>query len=313
VGDASHTSGFHRSAREVGRNDYSRTRDPNGSDGPFTNWNYACAGDFWHGGRSRLQNRHITVLQVLMRGGHPMICEFIGRPWDGRPVYYWARWNGRTQLRRYNGEGHDTWSHIAWYRSRAGQRANLWVVRPIPPQIPTVAQIPIVEPRRPTYIPEADTRRILNAVGRITPTHANRQKLMRLQAIMKAIWGWRVVINGTCGPDSRSGIIAVQRSLARFGVQADGVLSVYPDIALIYTGFSGTPKLAHLQYGTSLPGQVRRAQALLNLFRGNLNTDGVYGSRTVDAARRFQRSMGLPVTGTIDSDDWMVLLAAQRW
>ena len=56
----------------------------------------------------------------------------------------------------------------------------------------------------------------------------------------------------------------------------------------------------------SLPAQVRRAQALLNLFRGNLNTDGVYGSRTVDAARRFQRSMGLPVTGTIDSDDWMV-------
>jgi hypothetical protein len=63
-----------------------------------------------------------------MNGKYPMICEFIGKPWIDRPVYYWARWNGIKVLNKYTGQGHDHWSHISWYRSKVNQRANLWIV-----------------------------------------------------------------------------------------------------------------------------------------------------------------------------------------
>lgn len=128
VGNGAHVYGFHRSAREVPATDYSRRRDPNGSDGPFTNWDYACAGDFHHGGKESLRALHRQALARLMANDPAlsMICEFIGKPWADRPVMYWARWEGVTNLRKYTGSGHDMWSHFSWYRSRANQRPHLW-------------------------------------------------------------------------------------------------------------------------------------------------------------------------------------------
>lgn len=129
VGNSAHGSGFHRAANEIPSSDYSRRRDPQGADGPFTNWNYACAGDFSHHNNAALRKRHLDVLTRLMNNDPKlsMICEFIGKPWANQPVKYWARWNGVRTLRNYTGEGHDTWSHISWYRSRADQPAHLWV------------------------------------------------------------------------------------------------------------------------------------------------------------------------------------------
>lgn len=126
VGDENHAYGFHIGARYVSSSDYSRRRDPNGSDGPFVDWDYACAGDFSHGYDPALRKLHRAVLARLMRGELPMICEFIGKPWADRPVYYWARWNGIATLQKYTGAGHDHWSHISWYRSKVNKRANLW-------------------------------------------------------------------------------------------------------------------------------------------------------------------------------------------
>jgi len=122
-----HPSGFHRAANEVPATDYSRRQDPNGSDGPYVDWDYACAGDFSHEFNPTLRALHRNVLARLMNGELPMICEFIGKPWADKPVYYWARWNGVKVLKQYTGSGHDKWSHISWYRSRVNQRANLWV------------------------------------------------------------------------------------------------------------------------------------------------------------------------------------------
>lgn len=131
VGDANHSFGFHVAADELPASDYSRTRDPNGSDGPYVNWDYACAGDFSHKRNETLRAMHRNVLARLMRGELSMICEFIGQPWADQPVYYWARWNGIGTLLRYTGSGHDHWSHISWYRSRVDQRAYLWVPQPL--------------------------------------------------------------------------------------------------------------------------------------------------------------------------------------
>lgn len=130
VGNAAHTYGFHVAANELPATDYSRWRDPQGSDGPYVNWSYACAGDFSHKNDENLRALHRNVLARLMRGELPMICEFIGKPWADQPVYYWARWNGVTTLQRYTGSGHDHWSHVAWYRSMVDQRAYLWVPGP---------------------------------------------------------------------------------------------------------------------------------------------------------------------------------------
>lgn len=124
VGDDNHRSGFHRAANEVGPDDYSRRRDPNGANGPYVNWDWACAGDFWHGGHPRLRAMHRRLLARLEAGELPMVCEFIGQVDADGPVIYWSRWGGRS---RYRGSGHGLWSHIAWFRSRANQRAYLWI------------------------------------------------------------------------------------------------------------------------------------------------------------------------------------------
>lgn len=121
-----HTYGFHRAANTISADDYSRWRDPNGSDGPYVDWDYCCAGDFNHKNDAKLRAMHADVLNDLMDGKYPMICEFIGKPWPDKPVYYWARWNGVGTLQKYTGAGHDTWSHIAWFRSRVDEPAHLW-------------------------------------------------------------------------------------------------------------------------------------------------------------------------------------------
>jgi hypothetical protein len=135
VGNAAHGYGFHRAANEVPASDYSRRHDPNGSDGPYVNWDYACAGDFGHERKPNLLTYHRDLLARLMRGELPMICEFIGQPWDDRPVYYWARWNGVGTLQKYTGSGHDRWSHVSWYRSRVDEPAGLWVPNAVPGKV----------------------------------------------------------------------------------------------------------------------------------------------------------------------------------
>ncbi len=133
-GNKAHTYGFHVPGGNVPVTDYSRSHEP----GRPANMAWACAGDFSHRNNARLRAMHAAVLARLMRGELPMICEFIGKPWPDQPVYYWARWNGNTTLKRYTGSGHDHWSHISWWRSRAGERAHLWTpagTTPAPAQV----------------------------------------------------------------------------------------------------------------------------------------------------------------------------------
>ncbi len=145
-GNQAHTYGCHRAAAEVPVSDYSRKHE---AARPF-NMSWGCAGDFAHKGRADLRAKHATVLARLMKGELPMICEFIGQPWAGKPVYYWARWAGVGTLQRYTGSGHDTWSHISWWRSRADERAYLWT--PVPES--SVVKKPIPVPPYPGHIME---------------------------------------------------------------------------------------------------------------------------------------------------------------
>lgn len=145
-GNAKHTYGFHCPASAVPASDYSRRHE---AAKPYR-MNWGCAGDFHHGYDAKLMALHADVLRRLMKGELPMIAEMITKPWKDKPVYYWARWNGVGTLQRYTGTGHDHWSHISWFRSKANQRAYLW--RPgggggnITPAAGTVA------PKYPGYV-----------------------------------------------------------------------------------------------------------------------------------------------------------------
>jgi hypothetical protein len=121
-GNTAHTYGFHRAANEVPVGDYSRRHE---AAEPY-NMNWASAGDFHHGYKPALMAMHAKLLGELMAGKHPMICEMITKPWANKPVYYWARWDGIGTLQKYTGTGHDHWSHISWWRSKANVRPYLW-------------------------------------------------------------------------------------------------------------------------------------------------------------------------------------------
>lgn len=54
-----------------------------------------------------------------------------------------------------------------------------------------------------------------------------------------------------------------------------------------------------------IPLQLRLQ--LLGYYRGDL--DGIFGSRTERAVRRFQRAAGLPVNGVVDAQVWTRLLS----
>lgn len=146
-GNAAHTYGFHCPASAVPVTDYSRRHE---APKPYR-MNWGCAGDFSHRGDARLMALHADVLRRLMKGELPMIAEFIGKPWKDKPVYYWARWNGSATLQRYTGKGHDHWSHISWWRSKANQRAYLWKPggSPAPAPAPSVGT---VAPKYPGYV-----------------------------------------------------------------------------------------------------------------------------------------------------------------
>lgn len=140
-GNRLHHSGFHLPAANIARDDYSLIHDS----GVPVDMTWACAGDYAHVGKPELRGRHLAVLTRLMSGDPKlnMVCEFIGKPWADRPVYYWARWNGITTLKKYTGAGHDTWSHISLQRSKANLRPHLWIPGTTPePPIPVPIPVP---------------------------------------------------------------------------------------------------------------------------------------------------------------------------
>lgn len=203
VGDRNHTYGFHRGAAYVPASDYSRTRDPNGSDGPYPDWGWCCAGDYWHGGKATLRARHAALLTRLIDGDPALstVCEFIGQPWPNRPVYYWARWNGSRTLQRYTGAGHDLWSHISTYRSRSGTPPPLWVPAGMPAKKPAKAPEPVRRspawPRNITYFKASSKPKYHVAVR-------------QWQARMKQR-GWKITADGYYGPRSAEVCRAFQR------------------------------------------------------------------------------------------------------
>lgn len=209
-GNSLHTYGFHRAANQISASDYSRRRDPDGPDRPV-NWSYACAGDFAHRGNAKLRARHALVLARLMRDdpAFSMVCEFIGQPWPGKPVYYWSRWDGVRTLQKYTGSGHDTWSHISWWRSRADQRPYLWrtaAPAPTPKPSPAPRKSDAAHPAYPGYEMHPSSH-----FDRNVKTWQNQMKRR----------GWKITVDGKFGPKTAHVARAFQ---AEKQLHVDGVI-----------------------------------------------------------------------------------------
>jgi hypothetical protein len=199
-GNSLHTYGFHREASSVPLSDYSRRHE---SAAPYR-MNWGCAGDFHHGYKPALMAKHATVLKELMAGQHPMICEMITKPWADKPVYYWARWNGISTLQKYTGKGHDHWSHISWWRSKANQRAHLWT----PSNTPTPApanNVGTVAPKFPGLLKTSST---VNANVRIWQAQAKAR-------------GAKITADGIFGNGTKAAVVAFQKAN---GFSQDGVI-----------------------------------------------------------------------------------------
>lgn len=202
-GNSAHTYGFHCAANRVPVKDYSRRHE-----GPRPyDMNWGCAGDFSHRNKPHLRAKHAVVLARLMRGELPMICEFIGSPWPGKGVYYWARWNGATVLQRYTGTGHDHWSHISWWRSKANQRAYLWVPQHKPAPTPPG---PKPAPAKPAAKVPAFPGRVLT----LNPAYDANLKVWQTQMRKR---GWKITADGRFGPQTRTLVMAFQKE-KRLGV-----------------------------------------------------------------------------------------------
>ena len=204
-GDRNHHTGFHMAAFAIPVTDYSRRHEPGK---PF-NMAWACAIDAAHRKDPRLMAVHAQLLARLMADDPSlsMICEFIGKPWADRPVYYWARWNGITTLKKYTGVGHDTWSHISVWRSRANEYPQLWVPNQNPPKPP--ADYPAWPGRLIQY--KAGWNRSKRYRGEDVRTWQQRMRVR----------GWRLAVDGDFGPESDRVLRKFQKEK---GLLVDGIL-----------------------------------------------------------------------------------------
>lgn len=113
VGDQNHTFGYHLVNPPPG--DYSTEGSANKPVG-----SYACAIDVsmsWPASRTWLQWLITEIREDRIQG----IAEVIGS-FDGRNVRYWSDTSGWQQEGvPYEYSGHDTWTHVAVYRSTAKQ------------------------------------------------------------------------------------------------------------------------------------------------------------------------------------------------
>jgi hypothetical protein len=111
-GDANHTYGFHVAAANLPASDYSLEGAVNS---PVCPWHAAAIdiGMNWPASRDWLRWLIAQIRADTIKG----IAEVIGS-YDGQNVRYWSDSSGwGTDGEAYTGSGHDSWTHVAIYRS----------------------------------------------------------------------------------------------------------------------------------------------------------------------------------------------------
>ncbi len=111
-GDANHTYGFHVPAANLPADDYSMEGEANQ---PACEWEASAIdiGMDWPVSRDWLR----WLIEEIRNDAITDVFEVIGS-YDGVDVRYWSDWSGwETDGIPYDGEGHDTHTHVSIYRS----------------------------------------------------------------------------------------------------------------------------------------------------------------------------------------------------
>ncbi len=127
-----------------------------------------------------------------------------------------------------------------------------------------------------------------------------------------------IKIDGNFGKSTEAAVIAFQRWV---GITADGIVGrvTWNRLVSVYRNIQNvTPPSAQplpypgtaLRYG-SRGEDVRLVQQALNQINGNtaLSVDGIFGSATENAVRRFQSANGLAVDGVVGNATWTALFS----
>jgi peptidoglycan hydrolase-like protein with peptidoglycan-binding domain len=114
----------------------------------------------------------------------------------------------------------------------------------------------------------------------------------------------RVVVDGVVGKRTIALIktLETNTSLPIDGVADDAVLAVLGIDPATIVLFEGT------KHATVATAQT----ALARVLKIKIRADGIYGSGTTRQVKRFQKSVGLKQTGTINRLTWLALLSASK-
>lgn len=138
-------------------------------------------------------------------------------------------------------------------------------------------------------------------------------EVIKLQTALKELGYYTKTVDGAYGPST---IAAVKAFQAKNGLEADGIAG--PEtLAKLYGTSAEEAQPAASTDGTSLGFGAKGAKvtslqtALKNLGYYNKKVDGYYGKGTIAAVQAFQRAMGIPVTGTADSQTQQLIFSDQ--
>jgi len=112
----------------------------------------------------------------------------------------------------------------------------------------------------------------------------------------------RIIVDGVFGKGTAAAISTVETTNA---LPVDGVAD---DAVLALLGID--PTTIRLSSGTKHATVATAQTALSRVLKVKVRADGIYGSGTTRLVKRFQKSVGLKQTGSIDRTTWIALLTA---
>ena len=137
------------------------------------------------------------------------------------------------------------------------------------------------------------------------------EEVTKLQTALKELGYYTKAVDGAYGSGT---IAAVKAFQARNGLLADGIAGPETLTKLYGTSQEEAQPISNndngsLGFGAKGAKVTALQTALKNLGYYTKKIDGSYGKGTISAVQAFQRAMGLPVTGTADSETQQLIFS----